>query len=165
MNNRKISAETAAKMSVSSLVSGCRKVSLKVACAKITAKRKKVQMESATMAGVRFRFFCGRVEGVNGNMNGPTICRSRIMNARLREPTPRSGRWLHYICGPLGGGWRLGLPGGRGWHGPAVAPYQPDNQRHDQDQRQQRNKEYCHQNECARLHADIALHHRAGMPR
>src|ERR1035437_255411 len=70
-NNRKISAETAAKMSVSSLVSGCRKVNLKVACAKITAKRKKVQMESATIAGVLFRFFGGRVGGVNGNINSP----------------------------------------------------------------------------------------------
>src|ERR1035441_5602704 len=95
----------------------------------------------------------------------PTICRFRIRNARLCEPIPGPGRWLHYICGPLWGGWRLGLPGGRGWCRPAVAPYQPNHQRHDQDQRQQRNKEYSQQNECARLHADIALHHRVGVPR
>src|SRR5579871_3245062 len=69
MNSRKISAETAAKMMVSSLVSGCRNVSLKVACAKITVNRKKIQMERATSAGVRLRLFLSRVDGRAGNIS------------------------------------------------------------------------------------------------
>ena len=64
---RKISAESAAKISVSSLVSGCRNVSLKVACAKMTANSRKVTMESAMTAGVRFFFVL--LEGVTDGMN------------------------------------------------------------------------------------------------
>src|ERR1039457_5894705 len=62
--SKKISAETAAKITVSSLVSGCKKVNLKVAWAKITANRKKMQIESATISGVRLRFRDGRIGGV-----------------------------------------------------------------------------------------------------
>ena len=67
MKSRKISADSAAKISVSSLVSGCRNVSLKVACAKMTANRKKMQMESATIAGVRLRFLGTRL-GLDGSI-------------------------------------------------------------------------------------------------
>ena len=49
---------------VSSLVSGCRKVSLKVACARMTVNRKKMQIDSAIIAGVLLRFFGWRVGGV-----------------------------------------------------------------------------------------------------
>src|SRR5271157_1108166 len=66
--SRKISAETAAKITVSSLVSGCRKVRLNVACAKMMANRKKRQMQSATIAGVRLGFCFGRIGGVDGNI-------------------------------------------------------------------------------------------------
>src|SRR5581483_12454441 len=68
MNSRKINAETAAKMMVSSLVSGCRNVSLKVACAKMTVNRKKMQMERATSAEVRLRLFLSRIDGRAGNI-------------------------------------------------------------------------------------------------
>src|SRR5271157_907037 len=66
--SRKISAETAAKITVSSLVSGCRKVRLNVACAKMMANRKNRQMQSATIAGVRLGFCFGRIGGVDGNI-------------------------------------------------------------------------------------------------
>jgi hypothetical protein len=56
MKSRKISAETAAKMMVSSLVSGCRNVSLKVACARMTVNKKKMAIDSAIIAGVLLRF-------------------------------------------------------------------------------------------------------------
>jgi hypothetical protein len=59
--SRKISAETDAKMMVSSLVSGCRNVSLKVACARMTANRKKMQIDSAMIAGVLLRFLRWRI--------------------------------------------------------------------------------------------------------
>src|SRR5271166_6567205 len=61
-------AESAAKISVSSLVSGWRNVRLKVACAKITANSRKIAMDSATIAGVRLRFLSGRVGGVPGDI-------------------------------------------------------------------------------------------------
>ena len=67
-NSRKINADSAAKISVSSLVSGCRNVSLKVACAKITPNSRKIAIDSATIAGVRLRFFSGRFGGVTGAM-------------------------------------------------------------------------------------------------
>ena len=50
-------------MIVSSLVSGSKKVSLNVACAKMTANRKKTQIDSAISAGVLLRFFFSRVGG------------------------------------------------------------------------------------------------------
>jgi hypothetical protein len=43
---------------------------LKVACAKMTVNRKKMQIESATTAGVRLRFFLSRVDGVADDILG-----------------------------------------------------------------------------------------------
>jgi len=53
---------------VSSLVSGCKKVSLNVACAKMTVNRKKMQIDRPTTAGVLLRFFLSRVDGIAGDI-------------------------------------------------------------------------------------------------
>ena len=68
MKSRKMSADTAAKMMVYSLVSGCRNVSLNVACEKITVNRKKMQIERATTAGVLLRFFLSRIDAGAGDI-------------------------------------------------------------------------------------------------
>src|SRR5450759_502379 len=67
-NSRKMSADSAAKIRVSSLVSGCRNVRLKVACEKMTPNRRNTEIDRATIAGVRLRFCSGRVGGVTGDI-------------------------------------------------------------------------------------------------
>ena len=101
-NSRKISADTAAKMSVSSLVSGCRNVSLNVALRqKMTANRKKMQIESATIAGVRLGFFGGR----SGFGEGKVIGLHSPWHSRFERGKPRrlsSSAGSHYNgCLPL----------------------------------------------------------------
>src|SRR5271166_2463064 len=80
-------ADSAAKIRVSSLVSGCRNDSLNVAWAKITANKKNMAMQSAMMAGVRLRFFSGRVGELTGDIGGQTMVgrRTIIPQARLRD--------------------------------------------------------------------------------
>src|SRR3974390_1800505 len=63
-------ADSAAKIRVSSLVSGCRNDSLNVAWANITPNKKNMAIHNAMMAGVRLRFFSGRVGGLTGDMIG-----------------------------------------------------------------------------------------------
>ena len=85
----------------------------------------------------------------------------------IKRADPGSGRWLHYIREPRRGRGLTdaGFHRRRAGHRPAIAAYQPDNQRDDQDQRNQRHQEYSEQNECAGLLTDITLHHRVGMTR
>ena len=86
-NSRKISADSAAKISVSSLVSGCRNVSLNVACEKITPNSRKTAIDSATIAGVRLRFCSGRFGGVTGDIH---VRREGSSPIRIRSATPTS---------------------------------------------------------------------------
>ena len=88
-NSRNMSAESAAKISVSSLVSGSSRVSLNVAWAKMIANSRNVVIESAMTAGVRFFFVL--LEGVADGINRlSSDCVLRTM-AKLRAARGDSG--------------------------------------------------------------------------
>ena len=89
-----MSADNAAKINVSSLVSSCRNVSLNVACAKITVKSRKMQTDSAMSPGVLLCFFGCRFCEVDGNIAFEADERDRPTGTTRVDSGV--GAWLHY---------------------------------------------------------------------